>query len=166
MIGLSVARLLKDSRVKPKLLVVELWNLGDLVIATPFLQAASERYTVTVLAKPHAYDLQARLWPDVNVIPFVAPWTAFKHKYRLLLWPWGEIIRLRRKLAAERFDFGLSARWGPRDHFLLWLARAKTRLGFSRMGSQIWLARPLARPEPGAHRYENWRVLAGALGFE
>ena len=25
-------------RVKPKLLVVELWGMGDLVIATPFLQ--------------------------------------------------------------------------------------------------------------------------------
>jgi len=152
--------------LKPKLLVVELWNLGDLVIATPFLQAASERYAVTVLAKPHANDLQARLWPAVKVIPFIAPWTAFKHKYRLLRWPWGEIFRLRRKLSAERFEFGLSARWDPRDHFVLWLARAKTRLGFSRIGSRISLAQPLARPDPGAHRYEHWRVLAGALGFE
>jgi len=28
--------------VKPKLLIIELWGLGDLVIATPFLWAVSE----------------------------------------------------------------------------------------------------------------------------
>ena len=59
--------------VKPKLLVVELWGLGDLVIATPFLQAASQRYEVTLLAKPYAMDLQSRFWPGVRVVPFVAP---------------------------------------------------------------------------------------------
>jgi hypothetical protein len=152
--------------VKPKLLVAELWGLGDLVIATPFLQAASERYSVTVLAKPYARDLQTRFWPSVRVVPFVAPWTAFKHKYRLLNWPWEEILRLRRQLAAERFDFGLSARWDPRDHFLLWIARVKMRVGFPRMGSQLFLGKPLARPDPAAHRYEHWRVMARALGFE
>src|SRR6266702_5486214 len=62
-------------RVKPKLLVVELWGMGDLVIATPFLQAASQRFSVTLLAKPYARDLQARFWPEVKVIQFTAPWT-------------------------------------------------------------------------------------------
>jgi ADP-heptose:LPS heptosyltransferase len=96
----------------------------------------------------------------------VAPWTAFKHKYRLWAWHWGEMFRLRNKLAAERFDFGLSARWDPRDHLLLWLARAKMRLGFPRLGSAISLGRALARLEPQAHHYEYWRVMAQALGFE
>jgi ADP-heptose:LPS heptosyltransferase len=89
------------------------------------------------------------------------------HKYRLLAWPWGEILRLRRRLAAERFEYGLSARRGdPRDHLLLWLVQARTRLGFARMGSEVFLDRPLERPEPIAHRYEYWRVLARALDFD
>jgi ADP-heptose:LPS heptosyltransferase len=149
-------------RLKPKLLVVELWGLGDLVIATPFLQAASERYSVTLLAKPYAADLQGRFWPGVKVVPFIAPWTAFRRKYRLPEWPWREMFHLR-KLAAERFAVGLSARWDPRDHFLLRLSRAKVRLGFPRLQSQMFLTQPLARPAPEAHRYENWRVLARAL---
>ncbi len=160
--------------MKPKLLVVELWGLGDLVIATPFLQAASQRYAVTLLAKPYAVDLQKRFWPEVKVVPFIAPWTAFKHKYRLLTWPWGQMFRLRNRLAAEHFDFGLSARWSgggggggdPRDHLLLLLARAKTRLGYPRWGSGLMLAKSLAPPEPQAHRYESWRVMAQGLGFE
>jgi ADP-heptose:LPS heptosyltransferase len=145
---------------------MELWGLGDLVIATPFLQAASQKYAVTLVAKPYANDLQARFWRDVSVVPFIAPWTAFKHKYRLLAWPWRQFLRVRRDLAAERFEFGLSARWDPRDHLLLLLARAKTRLGFPRLESQVTLAQPLARPQPQAHRYESWRVVARALGLE
>lgn len=150
----------------PKLLVVELWGLGDLVIATPFLRAASERYEVTLLAKPYAHDLQKRLWSRVRVVPFVAPWTAFKHKYQLLRWPWRRILRLRSSIANERFDHGLSARWDPRDHLLLLHMKAQQRLGFPRLGSQGLLTKPLSRPPPEAHRYENWRVLAKALGFE
>jgi len=145
---------------------VELWGLGDLIIATPFLRAASERFEVVLLAKPFALDLQSRFWPGVRVVPFVTPWTAFKRKYRLWRWPWRKILRLQRSLSAEHFEFGLSARWDPRDHFLLKLFGAKKRLGFSRLRSRIFLTQPLSRPEPEAHRYESWRVVARALDIE
>jgi ADP-heptose:LPS heptosyltransferase len=151
--------------VKPKLLIVEIWGLGDLVIATPFLRAASERYRVTLVAKPFAQDLQPRLWPEIRVLPFVAPWTAFTGKYRLWQWPWRGMFRLARSLAAERFDVGLSARWDPRDHFLLTLAGARKRLGFPRLRSQVFLTQPLAKPDPRDHRYEYWRVIARAMGL-
>jgi heptosyltransferase-2 len=155
----------QDYDLKPKLLVVELWGLGDLVIATPFLRAAAAKYAVTLLAKPYANDLRGRFWPGVRVVPFIAPWTAFRRKYRLHQWPWREMIRLR-WLRTERFGIGLSARWDPRDHFVLWLTRARMRLGFPRVGSQVFLTHPVLRPSPEAHRYESWRVLANALGFE
>lgn len=151
--------------MKPKLLVVELWGLGDLVIATPFLRAASQNYSVTLLAKPYAQDLRDRFWPDVNVVPFIAPWTAFKGKYRLYAWPWREIGRLR-KLRWERFNAGASARWDPRDHILLKSLGARLRYGFPRVGSQVFLTDPLIKPESRAHRYEYWRVLGSALGLE
>src|SRR5438270_5936843 len=139
--------------------------MGDLVIATPFLQAASRHYSVTLLAKPYALDLQRRFWPDIHVVPFVAPWTAFRHKYWLPEWPWREIFRLR-KLARHRFDIALSARWDPRDHLLLWLVRARRRLGFPRLKSDLFLTDALSRPAPISHRYEHWRVLGHALDIE
>jgi heptosyltransferase-2 len=152
--------------MKPQLLVVNLWGVGDVVIGTPFLRAASEHYAVTLVAKPYAQDLQTRFWEKVRVVPFTAPWTAFTHKYFVWAWPWGAILRLRRTLAGERFDVGLSARWDPRDHLLLRIVGAKVRLGFPRQGSHLLLTRPLERPAPEAHQYEYWRVLARALGFE
>jgi ADP-heptose:LPS heptosyltransferase len=152
--------------VKPKLLIVELWGLGDLAIATPFLRAAVEKYQVTLLAKPFASDLQMRLWPGVQVETFTAPWTAFEHKYQLWRWPWLKMVRLRRRLADARFDLGFSARWDPRDHLLLQLVGARERLGFARVHSRIFLTRPLTRPHPESHRYESWRVVARELKLE
>lgn len=154
--------------MKPKLLIIELWGLGDLIIATPFLRAATEHFEVTLLAKPFALDLQSRLWPGVKVVPFTAPWTAFKlwDKYQLWRWPWLEILRLFRRLSAERFDYGLSARWDPRDHLLLQFIGVKNRIGFPRMWSQVFLTRPIARPNPELHRYESWRAVAGALNLQ
>ena len=148
--------------------------MGDLVIASPFLQAATQNYDVTLLAKPYAQDLQPRLWPNVKVVIFIAPWTAFEHKYNFLVWPWAKMFRLWRQMRREKFDFGLSARWhgsarrygDTRDHLLLWFFRVKTRLGFPRFGSQFFLSKPLSAPEPGAHRYENWRLMGQALGLD
>ena len=152
--------------MKPKLLIVELWGLGDLAIATPFLRAATEKFAVTLLAKPFARDLQPRLWPGVSVETFTAPWTAFKKKYYLWRWPFWEIYRLRQRLAAARFDFALSARWDPRDHLLMQLVGARDRIGFPRLDSRIFLTHPRVRPAPQAHRYESWRMLAGALDLQ
>jgi ADP-heptose:LPS heptosyltransferase len=143
-----------------------LWGLGDLVIATPFLRAAAGKFDITLLAKPYALDLQPRLWPGVKIESFNAPWTAFKNKYHFWRWPFLEIARLRQKLVAAHFDSGISARWDPRDHLLLKLFGVKNRPGFPRVGSRIFLTQPLVRPEPEAHRYESWRVIARALDIE
>jgi len=136
------------------------------MIATPFLRAAAEQFEVTLLAKPHAAELQPRFWPDVKVEIFNAPWTAFRKKYHLWRWPWRELFRRQRRLAAEKFDWGLSARWDPRDHWLLKCSGARERIGFPRLGSRIFLTRPLLKPPPQCHRYEYWRAAGRALGLE
>jgi len=62
-----------------------------------------------------------------------------------------------------RFDVGLSARWDPRDHFLLQVVGVRERFGFPRLRSQLLLTHPQAKPAPSDHRYEYWRVLGRAL---
>ena len=153
--------------MKPKLLILELWGLGDLVIATPFIRAAVEKYEVTLLARPYALEMRPRLWPEVEVAPFTAPWTAFRFlsKYALWRWPWMEMRNLRHELLAKRFDYGVSARWDPRDHFLLQAIGARERIGFPRLKSERYLTRTLVRSDALAHRSENWRVAAAALGL-
>jgi heptosyltransferase-2 len=155
------------AEVKPRLLIVELWGLGDLVIATPFMRAAVQRYAVTLLAKPFAAEMRPHLWPEVNVISFVAPWTAFRFgsKYALWRWPWPKILSLATELRARKFDCAVSGRWDPRDHLLLQATGARRRLGFPRLQSGRCLTESLPPPDPLAHRSEYWRVIAGALGL-
>lgn len=150
----------------PKLLVLELWGLGDLALASPFLQAASEKFQVTLLAKPVANDLQQRLWPSVKVIPFVAPWTAFVRKYFLTGWPWRSIASTVRILRAEKFDYAVSGRWDPRDHALMALTAARQTIGFGRRGSGNLLTRDLRHPPSLRHRADDWAALATVLKLE
>jgi ADP-heptose:LPS heptosyltransferase len=107
---------------RPRLLVVELWGLGDLALATPFLQEAGRHRPVALLAKPHAAPLLRRFCPEVELIAFTAPWTVFRGKYRLHRWPWRELLAVRRALRARRFASAVSVRRDPRDHVLMRLA--------------------------------------------
>jgi len=154
--------------MRPRLLVVELWALGDLLLTTPFLRAAAKKFDVTLLAQPVAVQLQPRFWPEVAVVPSVLPWTAFRprEKYNPTQWRWRELAALVRRLRAPHFDMAVSTRWDPRDHFLIWLTGAKRRVGFPRLGSGLFLNERLALPGPNAHRYENWRAAGQHLGLD
>lgn len=138
-------------------------------MATPFIRKACEQFDVTLLAKPFALDLRARFWPSsVRIIPFNAPWTAFtfKDKYYLPRWPWRTLASAWRFLYREKFDVAISARWDPRDHFLLYMTGARARLGFPRMGSKVFLTHPLYSKDRLAHRYNNWRIIAQSLKLD
>jgi heptosyltransferase-2 len=149
----------------PTLLVIELWGLGDLALAVPFLRAAVKVYAVSLVAKPHAAPIIARFVPAVELVPVVAPWTAFRGKYRFHRWPWGELSRVVRRLREKNFVAGVSARPDPRDHVLLKIAGARQRYGFPRIGSWVFLNRSLLAPfHP--HRAEHWASLASALGLK
>ena len=149
---------------RPRLLVVELWGLGDLALAVPFLRAASAHMRVTLLAKPHAAALVRRFCPEVELIPFVAPWTAHRHKYQLARWPWLELSGLISGLRQRRFAVAVSARPDPRDHTLMALAGANVRAGFPRAGSTPLLTDVLSRPE-SRHRQGHWSALAAYFGL-
>ena len=148
---------------KPKLLILELWGLGDLAIASRFLQEASKKYEVTLLAKPYAHDLQQKLWPEIKVIDFIAPWTAFTGKYRLHRWPWKKLLTTINSLRREKFDIAASGRWDPRDHGWMWLTGARQRIGFPRSKSNLLLTQKLKIPAKLCHRYDQWRILGQAL---
>jgi heptosyltransferase-2 len=153
-----------DSSTSPRLLAIELWGLGDLALALPFLRTASTHARVILLAKPEAAALLARFAPAVEHIPLTAPWTAFRGKYRLQHWPWEELKRVLGSLRQTGFDVAVSARPDPRDHLLMRLAGARRRVGFARAGSGLLLSDRLVRPAR-AHRAEYWRSIAATLNW-
>jgi ADP-heptose:LPS heptosyltransferase len=161
---------MKSSAAKSRVLVTELWGLGDLALAIPFLQIASHQADVTLLAKPETAALVKRFAPAVSLEPLIAPWTAFTGKYRLLRWPWGDLEQTRKHLVAGGFELGFSARPDPRDHLLLAVAGVRRRFGFLRPNhlaatvSRAILTDPLPAPA-NPHRAEYWRALGNAVGW-
>jgi ADP-heptose:LPS heptosyltransferase len=147
------------------LLVTELWGLGDIAVAMPFLRHASKHAKVTLLAKPHAAPLLRSFAPDVELVPFVAPWTAFRGKYQLHRWPWGEMRATLRILRDQHFTHAISARPDPREHLFLSKTGALERIGFPRAGSGVLLNRALSRPQD-PHRVAAWRQLAAHFGWK
>jgi heptosyltransferase-2 len=150
---------------RPRLLVLELWGLGDVALAIPFLAAAARQARVTLVAKPSAAPLVSRFCPEVELIPFIAPWTAFRGKYQLHRWPWLELSALLGGLSERRFAAAVSARPDPRDHALMAVAGAGLRAGFPRAGSALLLTDPLAAPAD-PHRAAHWDALATHFGWK
>lgn len=156
--------LMPDNQDKRRLLALELWGLGDLALALPFLRAACASYEVTLLAKPHAEPLLRRFAPGVKPVYFDFPWTSFTGKYRLHSWPWRAFASCVKSLRGSRFEIVASARPDPREHALLSLLGCERRVGFPRLGSGCFLTTRLPYPS-SQHRVEYWREIGKSLGI-
>jgi ADP-heptose:LPS heptosyltransferase len=150
---------------RPKLLVLELWGLGDLTFSTPMLRGAVERYDVTLVGKKHARPLLEASFPTIQYLPYEAPWSAYRGKYRLWAWRWPLLLGLISRLRREKFTAAVSVRNDPRDHLLMALIGAKQRFGFPWKGGARFLNRPVQRSGAKQHKVEDWRDLGTALGL-
>src|SRR5512143_1400446 len=62
-----------------KILVLELWHMGDVVLATSVLQSLRSMYPrarITLLAKEHARDLLEASGLADEIVTYDFPWTA------------------------------------------------------------------------------------------
>lgn len=149
-----------------KLLVVELWGIGDLSFSTLLLQEAFQHEReVHLLAKPHAEPLLAPSFPKLKFWSYDAPWTRFTGKYDLWNWNWKRLQTLVGALRAENFDLAVSVRNDPRDHLLMLLLGARQRIGFPHGGSGVFLSQSLPA-SPGRHKVEDWQIIGEALGYK
>lgn len=148
-----------------KILIVELWGLGDLTFCTPFIREAAKQNEVHILGRAYARELLHPSYPSLEFTSFEAPWTSFVGKYNLWKWKWREIFRIIQKLRAQQFDVAVSIRKDPRDHFLMWLFGAKRRYGFPRMISRIFLSHRLKSSSGNQHKVDDWRDFGRQLGL-
>lgn len=149
---------------KPRLLICELWGVGDLVLASTLINAALAKYEVHLLAKPHARELLQPSFPGVVYHDWTAPWTAHRRKYHLWRWSWRTFAILIWRLRNAELGASVSVRRDPRDHLLMWLSGASIRVGFAARWSRFFVNRPV-RHEPDRHRVESWRAIGEALGL-
>ena len=153
----------------PRILVVELWQIGDVVLSTPFLGALRDCYPdakITFMGKPHAKTLLHASGLVDDVVVAELPWTRTVRKYHPGDYDWRGLAELLRQLRARQFDVAFDARMDIRSNVLVSLAGVKRRFAF-RYGGGSWLLTDAIPIDPRAnHKVADWLSLAKAAGCE
>ena len=146
-------------RVPERILVSELWHIGDVVIAMPFLAALRRLFPaakITLLAKSHARDTLANTGLVDDVVSFDFPWTFLDEDRRPNLKELLQIPRVIRRLRRARFDLAFDCSRDGRNHLLLFLTGAARRIGFAFGGGDYLLTDAVPVGSLDRHRTEDW----------
>jgi len=152
------------------ILVMEYWNLGDLVILVPFLRNLRRSYPkarISMLVNAGlASFLEGQGLAD-EFIPVRVPWAQHHSrwkKYNPFSRHWRSLIRVIWALRKRQFDWAISGRMDLRDNFLLWLSGAARRIGYGLGGGGFLLTDRVTPDLSRPHRADIWLHLLEALG--
>lgn len=149
-----------------KILVLELWHMGDVVLATPVLQRLREMYPdarITLLAKEHARELLQGSDLVDDIVAFDFPWTAMSGKYRPERYDRKAIAALVKRMRDERFDLTLDCRMDLRSNLLTRSIGSARRIGYDFGGGGFLLTDALAAPPADQHKVDDWMGLLAPL---
>jgi ADP-heptose:LPS heptosyltransferase len=145
------------------ILVVELWNIGDVILVMPFLaqlRALFPKARITLLAAPHAEPLlrgtglvDEFIETDLGLASGTDPAMTFR-----------ELRRVRARLRGIRFDIGFQARMHLREHLLLAQSGATRTVGYSLGGKKSLLTDAIPVADPGRHKVDDWMELLRPFG--
>jgi len=114
------------------IVVLELWNIGDVILAMPFLaqlRCLFPHAKITLVSRPFASELLAGTGLVDEFLATDFAWVPAAHVglpgKTIDLW------RLSRKLRRRNFDLGFSARLHVGEHLVLAISGAKRRVGFA-----------------------------------
>ena len=148
------------------ILLLELWHIGDVVLATSALQRLRRMYPaarVTLLAKPHAVELLEGSNLVDEIITFDFPWTSMSGKYRLGRYDRAEIARIVRRLRAEKIDLSIDCRMDLRNNLLTRSIRAGRRVGYNFGGGGFLLTDAVPPGPADRHKVDDWMALLDQL---
>ncbi len=155
------------ARTPRRILVVELWQIGDVVLVTPFLRALRTCFPgaqISLLGKPHAAELLAHSGLVDDVIVADMPWTRQTEKYSPGAYDRKKLRALVRELRARQFDVSFDARMDIRSNILVSLSGGRRRIGF-RHGGGDWLLTDAVPVDPKAnHKIDDWLSLLTPVG--
>jgi len=146
----------------PKILLVRLRLIGDVVLTTPLIRALRRRYPdarITYVVEEAAAQVVRgnRNLTDIVVVPGTRGFARMR-----------DDLALARRLRRERFDVAIDLHGGPRAAWLAWASRAPVRIGYRIPGRSWMYTRVVARPRDEAPRptvANQWDLLA-PLGLE
>ena len=130
-----------------RILLLESHLIGDTVLASSLLMALRARFPeaeIHVLGNPWAEDLLGGLGIADRFMAQKIPWALYDYSWGNLneLWAGLQALRL------ERYDLAIDPRGDARNAFLLWVIRARRRLGFACTGGRRFLTDVATSPPP------------------
>jgi ADP-heptose:LPS heptosyltransferase len=149
-----------------RILVIEPWNVGDVVLSTVILAELRLRYPrakISLLAKQHAGELLKQSALVDEIISFDLPWTAQRNKYPLGTVTLRAMSSLVRRLRAARFDVTIDSRMDIRSNFIAAMTRASLRVGYDIGGAGWLLTKTLPSDRPASHKIDDWLALLTLL---
>lgn len=159
----------KNMQNKGKILVLELWGIGDVVLCTGALRQLRINFPdskIILLAKEYAREVLYGSNSVDEIITYDFPWTKFRDKYILWRWDWIGLFKLIKKLRRERLDLIIDARGDIRNNFLSFLIGATKRVGYAWTGGGFFLTDIVRCPYSNLHRVDAWNNLIKHLGFD
>jgi len=150
-----------------KVLIIELWGIGDLVMASSVFNSLKRSLPgaqVSLLCRPVAQELFLGNGLIDGFFVFDFPWLGFSGKYRFWNWDWPALLRIIQRLRKERFDLVLDARGDVRNNFLSYIIGGRRRAGYTWTGGAFFLTDPLNGFRQ-AHRVEAWLNLLRHLNI-
>ncbi|HEY8164927.1 MAG TPA: glycosyltransferase family 9 protein, partial [Gemmatimonadaceae bacterium] len=142
-----------------KILVVELWHIGDVVLATAALRLLRRAYPnarITLLAKPYAAELLAKGDLIDELVVFDFPWTALDGKYDPRRYEVGEIGSVIAQLRREKFDLSVDVRMDLRSNLLTYAIGARRRVGYDLGGGSRLLTDAVRASPDTNHKVLDW----------
>ena len=152
-----------------RILVIEPWNIGDVVLVTPFLSALRDRFPgarISLLARPYARELLANTGLIDEVIDAELPWTAPSHKYRFDAAARRHMRDLIVTLRERKFDVTIDARMDVRSNLLAAITLAPRRIGYGIGGGGWLLTEALPSNRDETHKHADWDDLLRLLPGE
>lgn len=139
-----------------KILIMELWGIGDVVMMSAILKplrAAFPQAEICVLSQEYGAEILKENTEVDRFFVFKFPWTAFRGKYLFWRWDWWGIFRIITSLHREKFDLILDARGDPRNDVLSFLIGFRQRV--------VWKKSHLP-----SHRIDHWGEFLRYLGIQ
>jgi heptosyltransferase-2 len=150
-----------------RILVVELWNIGDVVLAMPFLvqlRALFPTARITMLARPHAQTILAETGLVDEFVGTELGWTERATRFNPLGYDWSELRRVRRELRSRRFDVAFKNRMHIREHLVLAMSGATRRVAFAFGHGDRVLTDAISIGDPNRHKAADWLELLKPFG--
>lgn len=150
-----------------RLLVLELGNIGDLVLTLPFLarlRALFPGATTTLLARPHAKEVLAGTGLVDEFIEIELATANTRLFGKRFASDWRAVLRVCGVLRECRFDLAFQCRMHIREHLILAQSGARRRIGYGFGFGDHLLTDAITVHDPDRHKAADWLGLLEGLG--